>query len=380
VLAGFFQVFQGVFMRFVFLARGMCALGLAAALMPTAQAAPEVLKDVVGRSVKVDLPAKRVLLGFYFEDYMAVGGEKAFDKVVGFSREAWEGWRPANWALFTAHRPSLKGLPDVGEVEAQTFSVEKVLALKPDVLVLAEWQYKGLGSDVKRLEDAGVPVVVVDYNMELPANHEASTMLLGKITGEEKRAQQITAEYKAAITQVNDRIAAAKLPKPRFYVEFGNKGPAEYSFSYGKGMWGPLGALSGGDNIAAPFVEWYGPMNPEKVLAAKPEVIFIAGTESTKNPSAMLMGQGVDPAQSVQRLQGFAQRAGWSELPAVKNKRVFGVYQGASRSILDYTMVQFMAKALYPTLFKDIDPQANYLGFYKRYLPVQAKGSFALGL
>lgn len=63
-------------------------------------------------------------------------------------------------------------------------------------------------------------------------------------------------------------------------------------------------------------------------------------------------------------LQGFAQRAGWSELPAVKTKRVYGVYQGAARSILDYTMVQFMAKALYPTLFKDIDPQA--------------KGSFAL--
>lgn len=366
-------------MRIATTARWLCLLGLTAGLIQTAQAAPEVIKDVLGRSVRVDLPAKRVLLGFYFEDYMAIGGEKAFDKVAGLSREAWEGWRSANWSLFVAHRPSLKELPDVGEVEAQTFSVEKVLALKPDVLVLAEWQYKGLGSDVKRMEDAGVPVVVVDYNLELPANHYASTLLLGKIAGEEKRAQKIANEYKTAIDQVQSRIAAAKQPKPRFYVEFGNKGPAEYSFSYGKGMWGPLGALAGGENIAAPFVEWYGPMNPEKVLAAQPEVVFIAGTESTKNPSSMLMGQGVEPAQAQQRLQGFAQRAGWSELPAVKNKRLYAVYQGASRSVLDYTMVQFMAKALYPTLFKDIDPQANYLAFYRRYLPVQAKGSFALG-
>lgn len=367
-------------MRIAATARWLCLLGLTAGLIQTAQAAPEVIKDVLGRSVRVDLPAKRVLLGFYFEDYMAIGGEKAFDKVAGLSREAWEGWRSANWSLFAAHRPSLKELPDVGEVEAQTFSVEKVLALKPDVLVLAEWQYKGLGSDVKRIEDAGVPVVVVDYNLELPANHYASTLLLGKIAGEEKRAQKIANEYKTAIDQVQSRIAAAKQPKPRFYVEFGNKGPAEYSFSYGKGMWGPLGALAGGENIAAPFVEWYGPMNPEKVLAAQPEVVFIAGTESTKNPSSMLMGQGVEPAQAQQRLQGFAQRAGWSELPAVKNKRLYAVYQGASRSVLDYTMVQFMAKALYPTLFKDIDPQANYLAFYRRYLPVQAKGSFALGM
>jgi iron complex transport system substrate-binding protein len=367
-------------MRIATTVRWLCALGLTAGLIQTAQAAPEMIQDVLGRSVRVDLPAKRVLLGFYFEDYMAIGGEKAFDQVVGFSREAWEGWRPANWSLFAAHRPSLKELPDVGEVEAQTFSVEKVLALRPDVVVLAEWQYKGLGPDVKRMEDAGVPVVVVDYNMELPANHHASTLLLGKIAGDEKRAQKIADEYKTAIDQVQSRIAAARQPKPRFYVEFGNKGPAEYSFSYGKGMWGPLGALAGGENIAAPFVEWYGPMNPEKVLAAQPEVVFIAGTESTKNPSSMLMGQGVESAQAQQRLLGFARRAGWSELPAVKNQRLYAVYQGASRSVLDYTMVQFMAKALYPTLFKDVDPQANYLGFYKRYLPVQAKGSFALGM
>nr|WP_315466056.1 ABC transporter substrate-binding protein [uncultured Rhodoferax sp.] len=367
-------------MRLTPSAHWICALSLLTTLLPAAQAAPEVIKDVVGRQVKVDLPAKRVLLGFYFEDYMAIGGEKAFDKVVGFSREAWEAWRPANWSLFTAHRPSLKDLTDVGEVEAQTFSVEKVLALKPDVVVLAEWQFKGLGPDVQRLEQAGVPVVVVDYNMELPANHRASTLLLGKIAGEDKRALKIADEYKAAIDQVQSRIAAAKLPKPRFYVEFGNKGPAEYSFSYGKGMWGALGALAGGDNIAAPFVEWYGPMNPEKVLSAQPEVIFIAGTESTKNPSAMLMGQGVDSAQAQQRLQGFARRAGWSELPAIKQQRLNAVYQGASRSILDYTMVQSMAKALYPALFKDIDPNASYREFYRRYMPVQPQGTFVLGM
>ena len=57
--------------------------------------------------------------------------------------------------------------------------------------------------------------------------------------------------------------------------------------------WGAMAAAVGGDNIAAPFVEWYGPMNPEKVLAAQPEVVFIAGTESTKNQTSMLLGQGV---------------------------------------------------------------------------------------
>ena len=124
---------------------------VAALSMGAAQAAQKEVTDVQGRKVKIESPAKRVLLGFYFEDYMAVGTEKA-----------WEGWRPANWALHTAHRPSLKDLPDVGEVEVQSFSVEKTLALRPDVIVLAKWQYLGLGPDVDRLEQSGIPVVVVD--------------------------------------------------------------------------------------------------------------------------------------------------------------------------------------------------------------------------
>lgn len=349
-------------------------------LFGTAQAKVETLTDVLGREVQVDLPAKRVVLAFYFEDYLAIGGDQAFDRVVGISREAWEGWRPANWSLFTAQRPSLKQIADVGEVEVQTFSVEKVLALKPDVVVLADWQYKGLGPDVERLEQAGLPVVVVDYNMELPANHHASTLLLGKIAGQEPRARQLADEYQHAIDDIQNRIAKAKLPKPTFYVEFGNKGPAEYGFSYGKGMWGPLGQLAGGDNIAAPFVEWYGPMNPEKVLAAKPDVVFLTGTESTNNPTAMLLGQGVKPEVARERLLAFTQRSGWVNLPAVQQQRVYGIYQGASRTVLDYTMVQFMAKALYPALFNDLDPVANYLDFYRRYLPVKAEGTFAIGL
>ena len=106
---------------------GPLFLALALTLPAAAHAAPQTVTDVLGRQVKVVLPAKRVVLAFYFEDYMAIGGEKAFDKVVGISREAWEGWRPASWTRYVKHRPSLDALPDVGEVEAQTFSVFHML-------------------------------------------------------------------------------------------------------------------------------------------------------------------------------------------------------------------------------------------------------------
>ncbi|WP_432355559.1 ABC transporter substrate-binding protein (plasmid) [Agrobacterium sp. rho-13.3] len=340
----------------------------------------KTITDVIGREVKVDLPAKRVIVGFYFEDYMAVGGEKAYDSVVGISREAWEGWVPANWKRHTAHRPSLNDITDVGEVEAQSFSVEKVLSLNPDLVVLADWQYKALGIDADRLEEEGIPVVVVDYNAQTVERHVASTLVLGALTGQEARAKEIADFYAGSIKDVSDRVAASGKPKPKVYVEFGNKGPAEYSFTYGKNMWGAMSTTAGGDNIAAPFVEWWGPINPEQVLASKPDAIFISGRENNKNETALPMGQGVKAAEAREKLKAFETRQGWRELPAIKDGKLFGVYQGASRTLSDFAMVQFMAKQLYPEQFKDVDPVANYLGYYKKYLPVMPEGTFVVGL
>lgn len=101
-------------------------------------AKPVQITDVAGRNVTVDLPAKRVVLGFYYQDYMAVGGNKSLDNVVGFSKAVWSDWAPASWAEFSKAVPKLNELADVGEVEVGTFSIEKVMSLKPDLLILAD--------------------------------------------------------------------------------------------------------------------------------------------------------------------------------------------------------------------------------------------------
>ena len=88
-----------------------------------ANADPVKVKDILDREVTVDLPAKRVVLGFYYQDYMAVGGDKALDNVVGFSKKVWSSWAPASWELFSKAVPKLNQLDDVGEVEEGTFSV-----------------------------------------------------------------------------------------------------------------------------------------------------------------------------------------------------------------------------------------------------------------
>ncbi|WP_353646145.1 ABC transporter substrate-binding protein [Mesorhizobium sp. WSM2239] len=328
----------------------------------------------------MEVPAKRVVLGLYFEDYWAIGGDAAMDKLVGISKAAWSDWRPANWQAYLKVRPSLDQIPDVGEVEVSTFSVEKLIALKPDVAILAEWQVNGIGGDFQRIVDAGIPVVVVDYHAQTEERHVASTRLIGKVIGAEDRAEKIAQEYETSIKEVRDRIEKAGQPRPSVYIELGSKGPEEQGPSYGDYMWGKIAEVAGGDNITKDVVRTWGPVAPEQVLASRPEVVMMAGSEWRKHPTGQLMGEGVTAAEALERLKDFTQRPGWSSLPAIENGRLHAVYQGASRTIMDYTSVQYFAKALYPDLFKDIDPQSNYLAFYERYLPIRPSGTFMTGL
>lgn len=340
------------------------------------------IKDVRGREVKVDVPAKRVILSFYYPDYIAVTGAENFKHVVGISREFWEKFNPGSWALFAEKLPNLKEMADIGNINTGTFSTEKVLALKPDVIVLADWQYQTIAGEIPRLEQAGIPIVVVDFNAQTVEKHTQSTRIFGQLAGTEARANKIAEEYAKGIAEIQRRVKEANLPKPKIYIEFGNKGPSEHSFTFGNNMWGAIANTVGGDNISAPFVENWGPINPEQVLASKPEVIMISGTEmeNKTNPEIMSMGIDITEADAQKRLKGFTQRVGWSALPAVKEGRVYGLYHTASRSLIDLASAQFMAKALYPTLFSDIDPQKTYDDFYQQYLPIKPEGTFFIRL
>lgn len=360
--------------------RGTLALSLILTTL-TAQAEVKTINDVLGRDVQVDVPAKRVVLGFYYPDYIAATGAENFGQVVGISREFWEKFNPGSWDLYNQKLPNLQGIGDIGNIDRGTFSFEKTLAMKPDVVILAKQQYDTLKAEMPRFEAANIPVVVVDYNDQTVKNHVKSTQIFGQLAGSEQRADQVAQEYADGIADIQKRVNAAQSAKPKIYVEFGDKGPKEHSFTFGKNMWGAIADIVGGDNISKPFVENWGPINPEQVLVSKPEVIMISGTEvGMKQPNTMAMGIDVPADEAQRRLKGFTTRNGWENLPAVKNNRVYGIYHTASRSLSDLAAAQFMAKALYPKAFADVDPEKTYMDFHEKYLPVKPNGTFFIQL
>ena len=203
-----------------------------------------MVTDIKGREVKLAEPAKRVLLSFYYEDFIAVVGPGALDRVVAVSLTPWRDWRPKQYEAYLKAFPAIAKLTDVGDTETGNFSIEKAIALKPDLVILSAWSYDALGANVAQFDKAGVPVVVIDYNAQTLAKHIQSTLVLGKVMGAEERAEKLAALYRSSIEDTLARVKAAGPVNKKVYIELAKKGPSEIGNSYGNNMWGSVIELS----------------------------------------------------------------------------------------------------------------------------------------
>ena len=334
------------------------ALALSAAVPAFAEI---TATDVVGRTVTVPKVPERIVLGFYYEDYLAIGGKDAMDKVVALALSTWKDWRPQQYARYEKALPKLKDIPDIGNTEDGTFSVEKIIATNPDLVILGAWNYEALGESVKQFDEAGIPYVVLDYNAQTVEKHTVSTLALGKLLGQEQRAQELADNYKNAFADIEKRIEKLKPSPKKVYVELAQNGADTFGNSYGNTMWGALLEKLGGKNIAAGQVKGAAPLSPEYILAEAPDLIFFAGSEWKNKPQAVAVGFSADPKIVNERIAAYLQRPGRADLPAVKS---------------DHVYAQFIAKQLYPEAFQDVDPVKNLQDYYKKWLPIEADGVF----
>jgi len=358
------------------------ALLLCFAVCAAARAEKVPVTDILGREVSVECPARRVVLTFNFEEYVAATGAEGLEKVVGWARKYWEGRRQSTWDAFKTAFPQIDAIADVGYVPKNTFNVEAVMALAPDVVFAAKNDAKKIPDEVKRLAEAGIPVVFVDYHDQTVENHVNSTLLFGRIMGQEERAARLAKWYQDNVDKVYGRVPKLTT-RPRVYMEFsGDKsGPAAVGSSWGKLMWGAIIERCGGENIARDLVPGSdAPISREAVLAADPEVIVFAG--NYRGDAALNVGLGYEakPERAREQLAGYMSRPGWDGLSAVKNRRLGALYHDLSRHIFDAAGIQFVAKMIHPEAFADLDPQATLADFYAQFFPVPLTGTLMVTL
>ena len=333
--------------------------------------------DLAGRTVTIDKPVERVVITFNFEEYLAVeGGENPFKKIVGWTRGYWEGRRQWTWEKYKKASPEIEDIPDVGYIYKGTFSAEKVISLEPDIVIMTAYDYERARDDISKLEQAGIPVVLIDYHTETLETHTKSTLMLGKVLGKEERAQEIVEFYTEQVNKVYYRMDEIEgKPKPKVYIEGGYERWRVYDKTT---MFGAIADKLGAINIAE---EGTKTISPEQVLTANPDVIIITGAYWTKYkyPTPRL-GYFADAEESRELLKQIIDRPGWDALNATKNHRVYCIHHGSSRHIYDFFVDQYFAKCLYPDEFEDLDPEANWKEFHERFLPVDYSGVWMLSL
>ena len=357
--------------------RAVAALPLAAAL-PTiavrrARAALPPITDAAGRMVVLPGPAQRIVLGFNFEEFTAVVGADGWKRVVGFDKRQWATNRPTTWERYKAVIPGLADIPDVGDTETGSFSAERVMALRPDLLIMLAVGYALRASEMAQIEAAGVPILLVDYNAQTLAKHVAGTLAMGQATGNEDRARALVELYTTKVADIRKRVEG--LPAPKGYVENGSAGPGTFGNTYNDAMWGRMLQTAGGTNIAAGRIPTgWAPLAPETVLAAMPDQVFLLGASWASSPAAVKAGFGVSEADARRSIAPYADRPGWSALLAVRNRELHVIETSLARSLWDWTATEYIAKSLHPERFADVDPVADLRRYHERFLPVAFDG------
>ena len=364
------------------------ATGMAAETMNSAAQEPGsiVLTDVAGRTVEVDLPVERVILGEGRQIYIVAALQPGdpFERIIGWRDDL----RRADADTYNKYKelyPDIGDIPEFGSPASGEFSVEQAIALDADVLTLnlgslARAEEAGL---IDQLAEVGIPVVVVDYRQEPLENTVPSTILLGRLFGQEERAQEIVDFYLQQVNQVYSRIDQIEGEKPLVFLDraAGIRGSDDCCRTFGRANLGLIIERAGGVNIGSDLIPgWAGTLNPEQIIVSNPDVIIATGSNwyaINADGGFVSMGYFTEPGDSRLALQTLAQgRPGWDGLDALSNGRYHAVWHQFYNSPYHFVALQQFAKWFYPELFADVDPTANFDEFHRRFLPIDYSGTF----
>ncbi|MGX6444270.1 ABC transporter substrate-binding protein [Neobacillus sp. K501] len=221
----------------------------------------------------------------------------------------------------------------IEKVGGQDINAELVLSLLPDVALVTDYHYKTHPDVLKKFEEAGIDVVVVGSATSFKDVYENIEMI-GEATGTKTEAEEIVTDMKERLQAIKDKAADSIKDKKKVWVEVS---PAPDIFTTGKNtfMHEMLESIQAVN--AAEDQEGWVKMTEEEIVKLDPEVIITTYGYYIDNPTAEVLN-----------------REGWTEVPAVKNGKVFDVdndtvTRPGPRLIEG---VETLAELIYPDIFK----------------------------
>lgn len=333
------------------------------------------ITDVRGRKVSIPSEVKTAYYPYYYENLLTICGEDIFTKISATSVYDTEFYSKTMYDLLKEKAKGFKDMKDVGSTLRDDFDLEKLISIKPDVAIFANYQYDSIGEEgLKNLEEAGIPVVFIDYTLLTPEAHVESTKILGEIFGKEDRAKELIEQYEQRVKKIEDIVK--KIPDDKrktAYLECRSslKSYKEYGRVYGKkGMMTQMAGYAGIKNIYDDAIENLGDPDPELLFKRDPDALFIDGANFNENSLGVFTGYTIKKDETGKTLSELVEgRPGWDNLTAVKNKQVYAIDNDIMRTMRDYVIIEYMGKALYPEEFAEFDPVKENREFIEKYVP-----------
>jgi iron complex transport system substrate-binding protein len=275
---------------------------------------PGTYTDDMGRGVTINqIPQRIVSFGPSITEILfALGLE---EKVVGVSN-------------YCDYPEAAKSKPKVGD--AFGASLEKIVELEPDLVLTVKQEQLN-----NQLDALGVTFIVLD-----PEDIDGifkDIELVGKITGTEKRAEELIEDIQDSMSQVNT-LMDDTLEIRVFYIVDGTDLTLPWTAGAGSFI-DALITMAGGENIAGGTSGSWVQFNLEQIISADPEVIVI-----------QTMIGGISTV-SKEQLEAHSV---WGETTAVKQGKIYFI-NGDLVSRPGPRIAQGleeMAKIIHPELFR----------------------------
>lgn len=364
---------------------------LAMAFLPVSGAFAETvtITDIAGRTIEVEAPVKRVILGEgrFLPTIGILDREDPTARIVGTMGD-FEKLDPATYAQYLKAFPSVGDIPRMGSASESTFSVETAIAAKPDLAIFGYSSGHGPGARsvevIGQLQAAGVPVLVVDFRMEPLLNTPKSIRLLAKAFGREAEAEEFLDFYDQELDRVASRLKNV-VSRPSVFMEL-HVGLREACCSaMGDALMGRFITFAGGRNAFEGKIPGVaGTVSVEDILAADPDIYIgtaIGNMPRTKESGRrIILGTGADEDTGEATLAHALDRSGLENMRPVQSGRAYGIWHHFYNTPMSVAAIQAMAKWFHPDTFADLEPRKTLETYFERFQPVALDGQFWTGL
>jgi iron complex transport system substrate-binding protein len=338
------------------------------------EASSITVTDMLGRNVTVRGPAKRIVLAESRHILtLALIDKNPVSRVVAWGNDL-KRFSPATFDALRKRFPKAEAMPEVGGLTGGSFSMEAVIAAKPDLVIFT--LYGPVPEGIKKLDDAGIPYVFVDFFQKPLEKTVPSMRMLGKLLGREQEAEAFVSYYERHMADVAARIGKAARPEVFFHL---NPDGKDCCFSSGPGNMSDFIAAAGGHNIGADKIPGsIGKLNLEYVLSRDPD-FYLVGGGSTVALNGLKIGPSVPGDEAESTMTKLMAAPGIASLRSVRERRAGGIWLFFFDNPLFFVGVEEMAKMLHPTAFADVDPDRTLAELNDRFLAFPLEGTFWVG-